>query len=66
MKLRDVLRDIDITSMSADPEVEITGVSCDSRKIEPGNLFVAIKGYESDGNKYIPAAVRKRRGMRFK
>ena len=59
MKLRDVLRDIDITSMSADPEVEITGVSCDSRKIEPGNLFVAIKGYESDGNKYIPAAVEK-------
>lgn len=57
MKLRDILERIEILKSNADPEMEITGVCSDSREIKPGNVFVAIKGYESDGNKYIPSAM---------
>ncbi len=39
------------------PEKEITGISFDSRKVEPGNLFVALEGGSVDGHKFIPNAV---------
>lgn len=35
----------------------ITGIQYDSRKVELGNLFVAIKGFKSDGHKYIQDAL---------
>lgn len=36
----------------------ISGVTCDSRKVKPGDAFVAIEGFEDDGNKYIDDAVK--------
>ncbi len=39
--------------------IQITGISSDSRKVEPGNLFVAISGYESDGHNFVEEAVKK-------
>ncbi len=39
------------------PNLEITGVTADSRQVMPGNLFVAIKGLTTDGHRYIPAAL---------
>ncbi len=38
-------------------DLEITGLSYDSRKVKPGDLFVCIKGFESDGHKYAKSAV---------
>jgi UDP-N-acetylmuramoyl-tripeptide--D-alanyl-D-alanine ligase len=38
-------------------QVEISGVSIDSRKIEKGNLFVPFKGANSDGHKFVEAAI---------
>lgn len=40
----------------------ITGVKTDSRKIEPGDLFVAIKGEHFDGNDYIEQVLQKGAG----
>ncbi len=37
---------------------EITGIQYDSRKVEPGNLFVCIKGLKTDGHTYIPQALK--------
>ena len=37
--------------------IQITGITDDSRAVQPGNLFVAYKGVESDGHKYIPQAI---------
>ena len=31
---------------------EITGITCDSRQVKPGYLFVCIKGAASDGHDY--------------
>jgi UDP-N-acetylmuramoyl-L-alanyl-D-glutamate--2,6-diaminopimelate ligase len=39
------------------PAVKVTGVVLDSRKVEPGNLFVALEGGSTDGHQYIPDAV---------
>lgn len=37
--------------------VEITGIAYDSRKVTKGNVFVCIKGYETDGHKFAKSAV---------
>ena len=59
MKLRETIRDLQIVSMTADPETEITGISYDSRVTQPGDLFAAWKGFTADGHRFIPAAVEK-------
>jgi len=40
-----------------DPSSLATGVKYDSREVEDGDLFVAIRGFVQDGHKYVPAAV---------
>lgn len=37
--------------------IQVSGIAFDSRKITPGNLFVAVTGESSDGHAYIPAAI---------
>ena len=59
MKLREIIKDLDVIGMKADLDTEISGVSYDSRATEPGDLFVAIKGFESDGHRFIQKAVEK-------
>lgn len=39
------------------PEVRLTGIAIDSRKVQPGYLFVAMRGGSADGHDYIPAAI---------
>lgn len=56
MKLRDLLKDIAVVEYNADPEMEISGVSYDSRNTKEGELFVAVSGYETDGHRFIPMA----------
>lgn len=41
------------------PDLEIRGVESDSRKVEPGFLFVAITGVKQDGHQYIHDAVQR-------
>ena len=38
---------------------EIAGITADSRKVEPGFLFVAIPGTAHDGRTFIPEAVKR-------
>ena len=37
---------------------DVKGITCDSRKVQPGYIFVAIKGLKEDGNNYIQEAVK--------
>jgi UDP-N-acetylmuramoyl-L-alanyl-D-glutamate--2,6-diaminopimelate ligase len=39
------------------PDIPIAGIAIDSRKVEPGFLFVARRGGSVDGHTYIPTAV---------
>ena len=57
MILKDLLKDIPVLETNADPELEIAGVAYDSRRVEPGHLFVAVTGYAADGHRFIPMAL---------
>ncbi|PIQ99816.1 MAG: UDP-N-acetylmuramoyl-L-alanyl-D-glutamate--2,6-diaminopimelate ligase [Nitrospinae bacterium CG11_big_fil_rev_8_21_14_0_20_45_15] len=46
-----------LLGFSGDLEREITGVEYDSRRIQPGNVFVAVSGLSQDGSKFIEEAV---------
>ena len=59
MKLRELLKDIEIISSKGDLDVEINGIVYDSRKTKKGNLFICISGYTQDGHKYISDALQK-------
>ena len=58
MKLQELLKGIEVIECTASPELEISGVSADSRQVRPGGLFVAVPGFAADGHKFIPAAVK--------
>ena len=57
MKLSELLKLIKPIAIIGNAEAEITGVNIDSRKIENGHLFVAIKGTQTDGHRFIPKAL---------
>ena len=57
MKLKDIVKNLTIISSHADMDMEISGICYDSRLARPGDLFVAVKGFESDGHKFIPKAL---------
>ena len=57
MKLRELLKYVKPLAVIGNDDVEITGVNIDSRKIEKGHLFVAIKGTQTDGHRFIPKAL---------
>ncbi|MEO6802290.1 MAG: UDP-N-acetylmuramoyl-L-alanyl-D-glutamate--2,6-diaminopimelate ligase, partial [Granulicella sp.] len=56
MLIDEVLRGI-ASAKDTGATVEITGVQYDSRKVQPGDVFVAMRGDTTDGNRYIRAAV---------
>jgi UDP-N-acetylmuramoyl-L-alanyl-D-glutamate--2,6-diaminopimelate ligase len=58
-ELAQVLRDARLLDGVSGPEdTLVTGVSHDSRTIEPGDVFLAWKGYETDGHAYLEPARR--------
>ena len=59
MKLKDLLKDMDVIQIRANLETEIPAIAYDSRKVVPGGMFVAITGFATDGNLYIPMAMEK-------
>ena len=59
MKLAQLLQGVEVRKASVDMNLEITQVAYDSRKVTQGSLFVAITGFVTDGNKYIPMALEK-------
>jgi UDP-N-acetylmuramoyl-L-alanyl-D-glutamate--2,6-diaminopimelate ligase len=46
-----------LADIGADPE--IGGISIDSRRITPGDLFLAIRGFKADGDSFVPEALRR-------
>lgn len=56
-EIRDILYNVRITSTVGDMNVDVKGVAFDSRKVEPGFLFVAVKGTQVDGHAFIDKAI---------
>ncbi|MBR4291009.1 MAG: UDP-N-acetylmuramoyl-L-alanyl-D-glutamate--2,6-diaminopimelate ligase [Oscillospiraceae bacterium] len=59
MKLKELLQGIKVIESNVDFEMNIEAVAYDSRKVTRDGLFVAITGFASDGNRFIPMALEK-------
>lgn len=59
MRLGELLQGVELKSALLEEEdVEITGLSYDTRTLKPGEVFVALRGYKTDGHLYIDQALR--------
>lgn len=58
MKLKQLVKDISNITVKGSKDVEISGITSNSKMVSPGNLFVAKRGQVSDGNQYIPEAMK--------
>jgi len=56
MKLTTLIEELKPLKINGHTNIEITGISHDSRKTQPGDLFVAIRGLNTDGTLYIEDA----------
>ena len=59
MRLDQIIAGTGILSSQGNLSCEITAVTSDSRTVTPGALFIAVKGYGSDGHAYIASAIEK-------
>ena len=59
MKLNELLQAIEVKHIVGSTDREITGIQFDSRRVEPGNLFVAQAGTAVDGHTFIVSCVEK-------
>ena len=59
MRLKALLSGVALLGGFADEDVEISGISYDTRTIQPGELFVALTGYKTDGHRFLREAVEK-------
>jgi UDP-N-acetylmuramoyl-L-alanyl-D-glutamate--2,6-diaminopimelate ligase len=57
--LNKILKELDVLEITGPTEKFIQGIQYDSRKIEPEQAFIAIKGFTTDGHNYIEQAFRK-------
>lgn len=57
LKLRELTQGLQIKHIYNEKDCDVTGVHYNSLKIQKDNVFVAIKGYSTDGHKYIKSAV---------
>jgi len=58
-KLSEVLQGVETALPAVANSLEIRQVACDSRKVRPGALFLALHGAKADGNKFIQDALKR-------
>ena len=57
MNLGRIIKGSSVEEVRGDRNREISSICCNSRKAAPGSLFIAVKGFASDGHAYIPQAI---------
>ncbi len=55
--LKDILYGVGLTAVSGSTAIQVHSISFDSRKVGPGDVFVAIRGTVTDGHQYIDKAI---------
>lgn len=59
MKLSDLINGISLYEITGDPfKADVTSIAYDSRKVQKDSIFIAIKGFNTDGHIFISAAVK--------
>lgn len=57
MKLKELIQDLEITTVKGDQDPSIGNITFDSREVQKGDLFVAIRGTRVDGHDYLCSAI---------
>jgi UDP-N-acetylmuramoyl-L-alanyl-D-glutamate--2,6-diaminopimelate ligase len=57
--LATLLEGLNIREGHGDLQIPVSGIVYDSRQVEPGNVFVALRGAHADGSTFIPDAIRR-------
>lgn len=55
--LKDILYKAGLVEVIGSTDIEVASIAFDSRKVENNSLFVAVKGTQSDGHKFISQAI---------
>lgn len=58
MQIDKILKGIDVVSINGDKKVSVSNIEFDSRNVSDGSLFIAVKGYKTDGHSYIDSAIK--------
>ena len=58
MELKNILSSLEGLKVKGDLSIDISNIDSDSKKIKENGLFVAIKGFDDDGDKYIKEAIK--------
>ena len=56
MKLNDLIKNIDILTIENEKNVDIKGLSYNSKTIKQGEIFICLKGENTDGHKFAKSA----------
>jgi UDP-N-acetylmuramoyl-L-alanyl-D-glutamate--2,6-diaminopimelate ligase len=59
MRLRELASLLVLSSIEGDEDTEIRGVETDSRRVKPGDLFICLPGFKTDGHDYAAEAVKR-------
>jgi UDP-N-acetylmuramoyl-L-alanyl-D-glutamate--2,6-diaminopimelate ligase len=57
MKLTEIIQTVKPLAVEGPLDRDITGITYDSRRVMPGNLFVAVRGERTDGHRFVEAAI---------
>src|SRR6267142_1066992 len=57
MKLEELARGVPGATLEGSSDAEISGIAYDSRRVKPGDLFVAIEGMQVDGHVFVADAL---------
>ena len=59
MRIEDIIQGSGVLEVHGNAGAEVSSVSCDSRRVAAGAMFIAVKGFASDGHDYISQAIEK-------
>jgi UDP-N-acetylmuramoyl-L-alanyl-D-glutamate--2,6-diaminopimelate ligase len=57
--LKDILKDVSVIKITGSSVVTVTGLQIDSRAVQSGDAFIAVRGTLTDGHKYIATCIEK-------
>lgn len=55
--LHELLAELEVFELSGNAAVAVKGLACDSRRVQPGDLFVALRGFRVDGHRFVDQAI---------
>lgn len=58
MELKQILQGIEGIKAKGDLSVEVKDITNDSRKVKEGSMFIAIRGFETDGHKFVKDVIK--------